>query len=79
MLDAIALERLGKPTVTIAHDTFETAARLHAKALGMPALPLLVEPAAVGGNLATDVADLARERLGEVAAALAVAPVPTGA
>lgn len=33
------------PTLTISHDTFVSAARMHAKLLGLPDVPLLVEPA----------------------------------
>ena len=59
MRDAVELEQKGKPTITIAHDTFERASRSHARSLGMPDLPLLVEPAPKGGNISTDVRDIA--------------------
>jgi hypothetical protein len=44
MLDAAQFERRGLPTVTIAHDNFEAAARAHARGLGLPDLPLAVFP-----------------------------------
>ncbi len=63
MRDAVELEQRGKPTITIAHDKFERASRAHAKSLGMPDLPLLVEPAPKGGNISTDVRELAEANL----------------
>ena len=57
------LEENGKPTITISHDKFERAAKSHAKGLGMPDLPLLVEPAPKGGNISTDVRELAEANL----------------
>lgn len=63
MRDAVELEQQGKPTITIAHDAFERASRAHAKSLGMPDLPLLVEPAPKGGNISTDVRELAEASL----------------
>lgn len=44
VLDALAMEAAGLPTVTIIGDRFEVPARLHAKARGLPDLPLLIEP-----------------------------------
>ena len=70
MRDAIELEQQGKPTVTVAHDKFERAARSHAKSLGMPDLPLLIEPAPKGGNISTDVRDIAEANLDLVIRAL---------
>lgn len=70
MLDAFDFESQGKPTITVCHDTFERAARNHAAALGLPDLPLLVEPAPKGGNLTTDPRDLAERSLDRVVAAL---------
>lgn len=43
MLDALAMEAAGLPTITIIGDRFEVPARLHAKAGGLPDLPLLIE------------------------------------
>ncbi len=70
MRDAIELEQQGKPTVTVAHDKFERAARSHAKSLGMPDLPLLIEPAPKGGNISTDVRDIAEANMDLVIRAL---------
>ncbi len=70
MVDAAELEKLMKPTITVCHDKFERAARLHAEALGMPALPLLIEPAPASGNIASDVAHLARAAVSQVIGAL---------
>lgn len=44
MLDSVALERKGKPTVVVAHHTFEDVARAGAKVLGLPDVPLAVMP-----------------------------------
>ena len=70
MRDAVELEQNGKPTITIAHDKFEQAAKSHAKGLGMPDLPLLIEPAPKGGNVSTDVRDIAEANLDLVVRAL---------
>jgi hypothetical protein len=68
--DAVELEENGKPTITISHDKFERAAKSHAKGLGMPDLPLLIEPAPKGGNVSTDVRDIAEANLDLVVRAL---------
>jgi hypothetical protein len=47
--DAVELEQRGVPTITICHDQLEAAARRHAAELGIQNLPLLIEPAAIGG------------------------------
>ena len=70
MRDAIDLEQQGKPTVTVTHDKFERAARSHAKSLGMPDLPLLIESAPKGGNISTDVRKIAEANLDLVIHAL---------
>jgi len=70
VLDAFGLETQGKPTITICHDAFERAARSHAAAMGLPDLPLLVEPAPRSGNLTTNPRDLAERNLDRVVAAL---------
>ena len=44
MLDAARLEELGIPTLTFVTQPFESAARTHARLLGMPELPLVVVP-----------------------------------
>jgi len=68
--DAVELELQGKPTITISHDTFERPARIHAATLGLPDLPLLVEPAPRGGNLTREARALAERSLERVLAAL---------
>jgi hypothetical protein len=76
--DAVEFERLGKPTITLAHEMFAYAARAQAKALGMPSLPILVEPAPPSGNLPRDVRAVAEEHFDEVLRALTQpAPIPT--
>ena len=70
MQDAVDLELQGKPTITISHDTFERAARNHAAAMGLPDLPLLVEPAPKGGNLTKEARELAERSFERVLAAL---------
>jgi hypothetical protein len=76
VVDAVEVERRGKPTVTIVHDAFERAARLHARALGMPDLPLLVEPAPRGGTINFEVKELARRKLADLLSALTAGPRP---
>ncbi len=44
MLDAVALEQRGIPTVTFVTAPFEPAARAVARAQGLPDLPLVVIP-----------------------------------
>ncbi len=70
MIDAFDFETKGRPTITICHDSFERAARNHASALGLPDLPLLVEPAPRAGNLTIDARELAERSLARVVAAL---------
>ncbi|MFQ5830831.1 MAG: hypothetical protein ACE5JD_16995 [Candidatus Methylomirabilia bacterium] len=72
MLDAFDFETQGKPTITICHDTFERAAREHASAMGLPDLPLLVEPAPRGGNLTAEAREVAERSLERVVAALTI-------
>ncbi len=73
MVDAVEIERQGKPTITIVHDAFERAARLHARALGLPDLPLLVEPTPRGGTISFDVDDVAEKPIAAVLQALTAA------
>ena len=70
MLDAFDFETQGIATITVCHDTFERAARNHAAAMGLPDLPLLVEPAPQGGNLTADPRSIAESNLDRVVAAL---------
>ena len=44
MLDAAALEKRGRHTVTIVWDNFETAARTQARLQGLPDLAMVVVP-----------------------------------
>ena len=44
MRDGITLTRSGLPTVVLVHDHFAHAARMQAKALGMPDLKIYVYP-----------------------------------
>ena len=44
MRDGIALLSAGHPTLVYVHDVFERAARVQAKALGMPDLRIYVYP-----------------------------------
>lgn len=46
MADAIELEKLGVPTVVISEDAFEAPARLRARMLKLPDLPIVVVPRA---------------------------------
>jgi hypothetical protein len=76
VVDAVEIERRGKPTITVVHDAFEKAARLHARALGMADLPLLIEPTPKGGTISFDVEELADRKLAEVLAALTASGRP---
>lgn len=44
MLDAVNLERLGVPTVTVVTEPFTVAAETVARSLGMPDVPRVVIP-----------------------------------
>ena len=44
MLDAVALERMGVPTVTLATEPFARAARSAARAHSLPGLPIVTIP-----------------------------------
>lgn len=70
MLDAFDLETKGLPTITICHVPFEHAARQHATTLGLPDLPLLIEPAPKGSNLTVDAARIAAQTFDRVIASL---------
>jgi hypothetical protein len=64
VLDAIYLENLNKPTITIIQDRFERAAALHAKAGGLPLVPIFIEPAPEDGtSIQHDVEDLVMEKI----------------
>lgn len=70
MFDAIEIEKRGVPTVTIAHDTFAAAATLHAKVLGLPEIPVVIEPLPNSGVVSDDVEGVADDTFGQVLAAL---------
>lgn len=70
MLDAFELETRGLPTITICHAPFEHAARRHATTLGLPDLPLLVEPSPQGSNLTVDAQGIAARAFERVLASL---------
>lgn len=72
MIDACEIEKRGKPTITICHDKFENAARMHAELQNMPDIPLLIEPNPEGGSVSHDASRLAEEKLPEVLAAFVV-------
>jgi hypothetical protein len=55
VFDAVELEKLGKPTITMGHETFAKAAHLHAEALGLADLKLIFEPPPAGGNVPEEV------------------------
>jgi hypothetical protein len=70
VLDAFDLEVQGRPTITICHAPFERAARHHATVLGLPDLPLLIEPAPKGSNLTTNAGEIAAGGFDQLIAAL---------
>ena len=74
MYDAIEIEKRGIPTVTIAHDTFAAAATLHAKVLGLPEIPVVVEPLPESGVVSEDIDGVADDTFAQVLAALIASP-----
>ena len=70
MFDAVEIERRGIPTITITHNTFEEASRLHAETMGLPSLPLLVEPLPESGIVSHDVDSLVRQNEATILSAL---------
>lgn len=74
MLDALLFESRGIPTITLIQDRFEVAARLHAEAGGLPALPMLVEPSPGVSNIPPDPEVVARQHIAEVVEALTRTP-----
>jgi hypothetical protein len=80
ILDAIHLEALGVPTVTIVQDRFEPAAKIHARIGGLPDLPLFVEPALLdNANVGRGLEGWVDEHLGGLIAALTADTAPVGA
>lgn len=74
MLDALLFESHGIPTVTIIQDRFEVAAKLHAEAGGLPALPMIVEPSPGVSNIPPNPREVAADHIDEVVAALTRVP-----
>jgi hypothetical protein len=72
ILDAIEIEGMGTPTITIIQDRFEKAALLHAKNLGLTGVRLLIEPAPIEGSLQFDVDQIVEDKWGDIIAALTV-------
>jgi hypothetical protein len=70
VLDAINLERLGRPTITIVQDRFETIAEMFASSFGMPELSFLVEPSPDGASILRDVDALVAENLNAIVRSL---------
>ena len=74
MLDALAMEAAGLPTITIIGDRFEAAARLHAEAGGLPDLPLLIEPTSQDTTITNDGLGVALAHYDEVVRAVTIQP-----
>lgn len=72
MLDAINLERLGRPTITIVQDRFEEIAGMYAVSFGMPELDLLIEPSPEGASILRDVGTLVADNLEAIIRALSL-------
>ena len=70
MLDSVAMERLGIPAVAIAHDLFESAARVGARAAGIPDLPVVVTPRPRQGSDVDEMLAVDSTLVGRVTAAL---------
>lgn len=66
MLDSIALERRGVPTVLFVTEVFEAAARAQAAQAGMPELPIIVIPHRVGWQTEDEVRESAERSLPQV-------------
>jgi hypothetical protein len=64
------MEAAGLPTITIVGEKFEFAARLHAEAGGIAALPLLIEPASPESTITADGLGVALAHYDAVVAAL---------
>ena len=66
MLDSIALERQGVPTVLVVTEVFEHAARAQAVQAGMPDLPILVVPHRIGWQTDSALAEMTEALLPSV-------------
>ena len=67
MLDAVALEKKGIHTVTIAWDTFEKAAQIAARVQGLPDIKLVITPYRKGSDTLEDQRAKARAAVPEIA------------
>jgi hypothetical protein len=70
VLDSIALERRGVPTVLFVTEVFEAAARAQAAQAGMPELPIVVIPHRVGWQTEEEVRAGAERALPDLLARL---------
>jgi hypothetical protein len=68
--DAVELEKMGKPTITIAQQTMHKLVLAFCAAAGMPDLPFLVEPNPDRGNMAADAAGIAKANIEHVVSSL---------
>lgn len=78
MHDAARLERQGIPSVVVAWDTFEVPARIQAKVMGLPDLPIVVVPHNAPGDFTREAESRKAEASVEivVAALTGAQPVP---
>lgn len=73
VLDGVLLEAMGVPTITLVQEQFAPAARMHARAGGLPKLPLLIEPKpSDGSSVQRTAVDFIDQHVGEVVRALTV-------
>lgn len=70
MLDSIALEKRGVPTVLVVTEVFEHAARAQAIQAGMPDLPILVVPHRIGWQTEAALEEMTEELLPRVVKSL---------
>ena len=70
MLDAAALEKKGIHTVTIVWDTFEKAAKMHARVQGVPDAKLAITPHRKGHDTAETQRAKARTLVPEIVSML---------
>jgi hypothetical protein len=64
---------MGRPTITIIQDRFETIAETFASTFGMPGLDFLIEPSPDGASILHDVGNLVAENLEAIVGALTIA------
>jgi hypothetical protein len=70
VVDAVEIEKRGKPTLTISLDLFANAAKMHAEILGMPDIPLFIECAPKGGRVTREITALTEEDINRIVASL---------